>query len=222
MGQTERGSYVLTIHSPVAPELRTETPADQPFERQVTQTLTRSLVSLRSAAQRALDNGDLQPFRTAVQHGVSANLCDALVGLGQISPRNGVEVSVTWSKLRPAQELARWSMRIQADLLPVMQEASRLFKETEPVEEFELLGFVERLERPVGAALGTVSVSALMDGQARRVVIELGESDYQQAVQGHQQSRPVSCTGDLVREGRGLRLRTPHDFQVVRLDEESR
>ena len=84
MGQTERGSFVLTILSPVPPGLRPPEPLDgvlpDPFERKVSQTLASGLLAARLAAQRAAVSGDVQPFREAVPRGVSANLCDALVG----------------------------------------------------------------------------------------------------------------------------------------------
>jgi len=221
MGQTERGSYVLTIHSPVPPALRTETPAESPFERRVMRTLTRSLVSVLTAAQQATETGDLQPFRTAVHSGVSANLCDALVGLGQISPLKGVEVSVDWSKSRPVDSVPQWTMMIGADFFPIIEEASRLFKETEPREDFELSGFVEKLERPVGVDVGNVSVTTLIEDQPRRVIIELGDPEYQIAVRAHSDSRPISCTGNLSKEGRSFRLTNPRQFEVINIEDAS-
>jgi hypothetical protein len=219
MGQTERGSYVLTIHSPVPPALRADAPAESPFERQVMTVLTRSLVSVRGAAQQAAETGDLQPFRAAIHSGVSANLCDALVGLGRISPNNGIEVSVSWSRSRPIDGPHRSTTAIPSDFIPVIQEASRLFKETEPRDDFELFGFVERLDRPVGAATGHVSVNALIDERPRRVSLELPEPDYQLAVEAHRDSRPIGCLGDLAKAGHSFQLRNPRHFRILDIEE---
>jgi len=91
MGQSERGSYVLTILSPVAPELR---PAQQsllpvepeePYERLVTRTLMVGLKALNAAARQAAADGKMTPFQEAVGRGVSANLCDAVAGLSAVS-----------------------------------------------------------------------------------------------------------------------------------------
>ena len=219
MGQTERGSYVLTLHSPVPPTLRTDAPAEAPFERQVTEMLMRSLAAIRESAQQAVDTGDLQPFRTAVHSGVSANLCDALVGLGRISPNNSIEVSVSWSRSRPIHGLNRSTATIPSDFIPVIQEASRLFKEAMPQDDFEILGFVEKLERVVGAGSGQASVNTLIDEQPRKVSLELGDPDYQVAVQAHRDSRPIYCIGELAREGRSFRLRNPRQFRLLELEE---
>jgi hypothetical protein len=219
MGQTEQGSYVLTIHSPVPPALRADAPTESPFERQVVETLTRSLRSVREAAQQAIETADLQPFRAAVHNGVSANLCDALVGLGRVSPNNGIEVAVSWSRSRPIEGAPRSSTAIPSDLIPVIQEASRLFKETEPQDDFELLGFVERLDRPLGANVGQVFINALIDERPRRVRMELEDRDYQVALQAHKESRPISCVGDLRKEGRSFHLLNPRQFQLLEIEE---
>ncbi len=219
MGQTEQGSYVLTIHSPVPPALRADALAESPFERQVMQMLTRSLVSVREAAQLAVETGDLLPFRAAVHNGVSANLCDALVGLGRVSPNNGIEVSVSWSRSRPNNGSPRSTTAISSDFIPVIQEASRLFKETEPRDDYELFGFVEKLERPVGVITGHVSVNALIDERPRRVLLELAEPEYEVALQAHKESRPITCVGDLRKEGRSFQLQNPRQFRLLEIEE---
>jgi hypothetical protein len=66
MGQTERGSYVLTILSPVAPELVAECqlPLDlempEPYERQVTRTLAEALAAMAQAARLIRRPGGLR------------------------------------------------------------------------------------------------------------------------------------------------------------------
>jgi hypothetical protein len=104
MGQTEKGSYVLTIHSPVSPELRTvDAIAESPFERRVMETLTVSLAAIREAAKKAIASGDLQPFQDAVPLGINANLCDAVVGISRVTPTKDFDVSVLWSRSRPTR-----------------------------------------------------------------------------------------------------------------------
>lgn len=220
MGQTEHGSYVVTILSPVPPELRTSAQVESPFGRQVMQTLTRAVDSVRNAAQQAIETGDLEPFRAGVHMGVSANLCDALVGLGGINPNTGIELSIAWSKNRAIDHSGPWVGTVASDLLPVIEEASRLFKETEPREEFELFGFVEKLDRSVGQAIGNVTVQTLIEDRPRRVVIELEDADYDIAVTAHRDSRAIRCVGLLVKEGRSHRLRNPRQFELTPLDGE--
>ena len=215
MGQTERGSYILTVHSPVPPELHTTVTPESPFERRVIETLTVSLGAVREAAKQAVITGDLQPFREAVPLGVSANLCDALVGLSRVSPKNDFEVSVAWSRRRPVGDRSRSIVAITSDFVPVIEEASRLFKETEPQDDFELMGFVERLTRSQGADRGTISVSTIIDERPYHVALELTSPEYEVAVDAHHDSKPISVTGELVREGRSYELKKPRQLRVM-------
>jgi hypothetical protein len=219
LGQTERGSYIVTIQSPVPPALRADVESDAPFERQVIETLSDALVALHSAAHQAVVTGDLDPFRSSVQDGVSANLCDAIVRLFEASPMNELDVSVSWSRSRPSARGPGFRKVLSADFIPVIAEASRLFKETAPEEDFELFGLVERLDRAAGMRQGQIFVNAVIEDRARRVAIELNEPEYQSAVLAHARRLPISCLGDLVRMGRSYTLQNARDFRVVEVDE---
>ena len=180
-----------------------------PFERKVSQTLASGLLAARLAAQRAAVSGDVQPFREAVPRGVSANLCDALVGLGQVSSAEGIEIAISWSRNRPLDQPAQSKYQFSPDMVPVFAEASRLFKETEPREDVEIEGFVIDLHRDEGAPSGRVAVSALIDENLRKISIELAEDDYAAALRAHGEQRRIRATGDLIKQGRSYRLLNP-------------
>ena len=80
--------------------------------------------------------------------GVSANLCDAITKLGAITPDSGLEIGITWSKSRTGSVDIPTHIRIAPDALPLITEASRIFRETEPQDDFQLVGFIEQLHRP--------------------------------------------------------------------------
>ena len=85
-GQTEHGSYVLTIVSPVSPTSEVlQSPndlfSDGTFGRRVIITLASAVSKVRAAALSAAVTGKINVFDETVQHGVSANLCDAIVGI---------------------------------------------------------------------------------------------------------------------------------------------
>ena len=218
LGQTERGSFVITLQSPVPPALRTAVQLEQPFERQVIETLSNSLSAVHSAARQATASGDLEPFRGSVEAGVNANFCDAIVRLFDASPGSEFKISISWSKSRPSARGIRYETSLSSDFIPVIAEASRLFKETAPEDDFELLGFVERLDRATGMNSGRVLVNTVIEEKPRRVGVEFEDRDYQTAVKAHAESRPISCTGDLEKVGRSYQLRSPRDLRIVDLD----
>jgi hypothetical protein len=210
MGQTERGSYVLTILSPVAPALAPEgeLPLDlepsEPYERQVTRTLAEGLAAMEQAARDAAASGGMGGFEQAVGRGVSANLCDAVAGLSAVSPGEGLDIRIAWSRTRPVTNSVPSRVFLGSDSMPLIQEAARLFKDTAPVEDVELQGFVTRLARGPTETRGEVTLEGLLDGQLRRAIVELGEGIYAQAVQAHEQRQRVACAGDLVKERGGF------------------
>lgn len=226
MGQTERGSYILTILSPVAPALVSEgeLPLDleppEPYERQVIRTLAESLAALEGAARQAAASGGMGAFDQAVRLGVSANLCEAVAGLSAVSPGEGLDISIVWSRTRAAAATVPSRIVLGSDSIPLIQEAARLFKDTAPVEDVEVQGFVTRLNRPPQDVPGEITLEGLIDGELRRVAVRLvGDDVYSRAVQAHEQRQRVACAGDLVKEGRGFRLQSPRHFRLLEIDD---
>jgi hypothetical protein len=74
-----------------------------------------------------------------------------------------------------------------SDSIPLIQEAARLFKDTAPVEDVEMQGFVTRLARAPKERSGEVTLEGLLDGQLRRADVELGEGIYSQGMHAHEQ-----------------------------------
>jgi hypothetical protein len=219
MGQTERGSFVLTILSPVPPELRpmqeTLLPED-PYERLVMITLMNALDALYRAAQDAAVGGDMASFQSAVFKGVSANLCEAVVGLSAVSPKDGLDIQVSWSRTRAVGAETPSRVILGNDTIPIIAEAARQFREITPLEDVEIEGFVTRLDRGRETTEGDVTIEASIEGKLRRVTLRLGQEAYSQAIQAHDGRLPVRCTGELEKEGRSYRLVDPRHFEILR------
>lgn len=220
MGQTERGSFVLTILSPVPPALRSDqgalfpVEAPEPYERSVTRTLAEALAATSKAADAAAAQGDMKPFTDAMDAGVSANLCDAIVRISKVSAGEGLDVAIAWSLGRPSPNRTPSRIKLQGDAIPLIEEAARLFRETGPIDDFELQGGVIALNRPESGTHRRITVAGFVDGQARKVQIDLSEDDYAKAIKAHEQHSLVFCTGELVRSGRSYRLQDPRQFRV--------
>jgi hypothetical protein len=222
MGQTERGSFVLTVLSPVTPELKPvqgsllpDSEPEDPYERRVTRTLMSSMYALDIAARDATLQSDMKPFEDAVKRGVSANLCDAVVGLSSISTGGDLDFQITWSRSRPVSGDMPGRVRFGEDAVHVIEEAARVFREVAPVEDCEVTGFVLASDRGVDDVEGDIRLDAFVEGYLRRVTIALGPKDYSVALRAHDQRRVVACVGDLIRQGRGYRLQSARHFRIV-------
>ncbi|MBF0158676.1 MAG: hypothetical protein HQL58_04065 [Magnetococcales bacterium] len=222
IGQSERGSYVLTIHSRVSPSLQPgqrTLEIEEPFPRQVVERLALSLNALQQATEQAAMNGDtMKPFHEAVNHGVNANLCDVVAGLvggDHGDPTRRVDVSFSWSRSRPIVGEKPALISFRQEHIPLVTEAARLFRATSPVEDTELRGSVIKLERQDNQKEGKVTVLGFIDDQPRKIWFMLNDPDYQIAIEAHRQGQPISCSGTLVRTGKPFELR---DVRNIRMD----
>lgn len=222
LGQSERGSYVVTVISPLPPRTGDELfpGMHDPFERQVTRMLQSALEATVQASEEALRRGNPDHFRESVQQGVSANLLDSVLGL--MGPyHQEVDVNIAWSPEHPITFGPGTRVSIVQDFAPVIEEASRFLKRNAEQPPLELVGMVVGLRRPEGAETGRATLVAFIGGRPKTVNIELAQHDYDLAIQAHQLHRTVMCEGVLVRMGRAAILTNMTNFRVApELEEE--
>jgi hypothetical protein len=218
LGQTEQGSYVVTLVCPVSPELQlldaTIDPLGEPYDRRVTPILAGALQKTAWAAQEAGLKQDLAPFTDAIQDGVSSNLCKALAEIGSGLEEGEIEVSFSWSRSRRRRPNVPTSrIVISTDAIPVIREAARVLRETYSDDDFELSGPVVRLDSADVATGGDVLIFTEVDTW-RRVKVHLEGPDYAAAVDAHQKGLEVRCNGRLEKEGRYFTLKNVRSFGV--------
>lgn len=219
LGQTEHGSYVLTLLSPVAPQLNayseTSLFPEEPFERQVVRTLSRSMSLTVDAAAEASASGSFEPFQSAVSGGVSANLCEAVTRLFKVGDRSTIALSVAWAQNRPAPNDAPSKVIISKDVVPAISEAARLFRATDTLEDRLVQGPVVKLERAEGEAVGRVTLYAPIEDALRKVVVPLSLEDYDKATLAHREYRPVKVRGNIRRIGRSYVVNEASGFDFA-------
>jgi hypothetical protein len=228
IGPTFEGSFVLSILVPVPPQLAEEPgkpfedafgdPAcTEPFGRKVSLRLYSAANAAREAAAQALTgpNG-LDAFTGGLYRGISANLCEALAGLGG-EPNNPFELSFSWAASRPVPTPTP-PVCFRRDMIPVLAEAARELREQRGEEDTRVTGHVVRLHREGEGGTGEVSVAGTTDAddadRLRRIWMQLAPADYDKALRAHHALAPISVRGDLVRTGNRYRLRNIRDFDV--------
>jgi hypothetical protein len=221
MGQTEAGSYVVTLISPLYVNAQiVEDIRSEPFERRVTRTLAER-VALASAA--ALESDETHNVDSLVQlldnRELSTNLCDALAGLTEETGAARVDIGVRWA---PGSGLSaprvRQTVTIVQRAVPALKEASRIIKERLAFDDYPLAGYITDLHgdlqlqrdshRPSG---GTITVATYVEGVPRKVDVRLDFEQYEKAARAHTSGVLFRATGELRREGRSLLLLDPRD-----------
>ena len=221
LGQTEQGSFVLALLSPVVSPptqlgLASGWPPDyEPIERQITRRLFDGLAAAREATEMTV-RGDADAFRRSVDLGVSANLCEALVSV--MEPFRAIDVIVTWARTRPAPRL-RDVVRFANSDAPILREAARSFRSREPRPDETLVGLVRMLKRDAAELDGTISLRTSFDGRNHSVTTVLSQSDYERAISAHGERSPVVVKGDLDRVGQRWHLLNPQLVDVIMDDD---
>ena len=219
LGQTDQGSFVVTLLTPVVPPpmpglFPDPDDWDAPMERRMTRRLVEALTAAREAAERTAA-GDDGAFGEAIENGVSANLCEALVRI--IEPFPTLDCSVSWARTRPMKEPGAVVPfgRMDAALL---REAARSLRDRAPRPDVRLYGFLRLLKRGEADDDGTIGLATSIDGRRQSVVAVLERLDYERAVQAHGDRAPVVMAGDLERMGQRWRLLNPRLEGVLRDD----
>ena len=219
LGQTDQGSFVVTLLTPVVPApmpalLPDPDDRNAPIERRMTRRLVDAVTAARQAAERTAA-GDEGAFRDAVANGVSANLCEALVRL--IEPFPTLDVGVSWARTRPVKAPGA-IIRFGRTDVALLREAARSLRDRAPRPDVRLYGFVRLLRRGNAGDDGTIGLATDIDGQRQSVAAVLERMDYERAVQAHRDRMPVVLSGDLDRIGQRWRLLSPRLTDVIRDD----
>ncbi len=202
LGQTEHGSFVVTLLAPVPPLLQPQLDPrwagfdDEPFERQVTRRLVAALDASRCAAELAASGEGVNAFEKAIEAGVSANLCEAVASL--IEQSSGLDISVTWARTRPTPEAHR-KIAFSTNDAGILKEAARTFRARHPKPDVSLFGTVHQLKRDQDEIEGLVTLKAMVDDKLQSVRAVLDQANYSIAVQAHDKKTPVVVKGDLER-----------------------
>lgn len=225
LGQSERGSYVLTVISPVTPALhrsptQTLLPevsaafAAEPYERRVTRTLGTALAQLHHAASRGAATGELTAFEEAVPMGVSADLCEALDFIRESSRISAFELSIGWAPSRPLPVAVANRTLFTPDVLEVIHEAGLLLRERSTIDDFDLEGPVIKLHQPPSHSQGTAVIFGLVNKKSRQVSVELSGDDWSLATRALREHHVFRCTGELTRTGKSYLLQNPRQVTI--------
>jgi hypothetical protein len=231
LGQTEQGSFVVTLLSPVPPLLEPAGgPAPVPFagpvpaafsgsgravpappsasgwaslaDEPLERQVTRRLMDALAAARTAAEQ-TLAGHGAAFDNAVAAGVSANLCEAvaGLIGPSAGVEISLTWARTRPTPE-ARRKVVFSANDAEILKEAARTFRRRQPRTDVTLFGTVHRMTLAGQTEVqGVIMLNALVDGQPQQVSAVLDQVNYGVAARAHAARAPLILTGDLERVG---------------------
>jgi hypothetical protein len=217
LGQSQRGSFVLTLLSPWDFTTDTNRSLDfgqATFGRRVTLALARALRATETAMRETVA-GSVSPLVEAYRHGVTSNFCLALAKLAREG--GGIDVSIVWSPAQPEGESV--GIRLKREDASVLTEAAKELSRQEPEPDVSLEGLVAAITEEPERFDGSAVLETNVLGGVRRVRIQFGGPERRLIYDAARDKKWVRVVGDLQREGRRLTLMNPRDISVIEVED---
>lgn len=185
-------------------------PKDEPYPRQVLIMLKRLLVM-----SHKWHEGD--DFDLAGEEGVSSNFLEALAELHPPKQAGALEISFDWSyerKDRPDTE----HITLRDVAFDSFGRVAKDLKETEPVPNTELEGYVARMGKKDAKQIeteGKINLTTYLDGRMRSVGITLEPNDHKTAMRAYEESLRVVACGVLRKKGIRYYLNELEFFRIL-------
>ena len=223
---TAFNAFDLTLLSPIPPRYGGAEPRgdrinqmsfEHPFARRAVIRLENGLRATQEAVAEVKQQSDFASFDKAVQAGVSANLCDAVLGLIQLSGEfgDGLSVDVYWAPTRPMNGKQFVSISFSTHDAEIIRAAGDHLRTRASYADEHIIAEVVRLERHPEEFDGHAQLLAEIDDQSRRLSVTFAPTDFNDVIAAFRERRPIELDGDLHPLGRGYELRNPHNVRLL-------
>ena len=207
--------FGLTLYSPVPAGIGQQDLGDDfapPFPRQTTIKLAQALEYSKNAIAVAVTTDTLEPFRQAVDFGVSSNLCNSVAELAKQA--HGIEIDLAWADVRPSN-VPDSHFQFSPSSADVLQEVAKTFRLREPSYDEQIIAQVVRLEREVEQFDGKAIIVSVRDGRPTRMNVEFQQSVYNLVISAFRGHASITLDGDVHPMGRSFELRNPRNIAIL-------
>ena len=207
-GETRRGSYVVTVRTPVEQQLALEdAPSTLALERR---TLARTMEAVGAAQTAGERLDDEDTLDESIERGLSAQLCKALTRIDPATTGVTVELTAEWAAGLPAPAVnVPTSVALHSADFAHVRFLGETLSKLMPEPDFLLDGWIKEIRYDaLWESRGTVTVEGRLKGRRRDIRLELEGHDFDEAhrLAGHGH---VSARGTLEKAGRAWVLTNP-------------
>ena len=205
-GQTEIGSYVVSVICPFVDFPKTEGYKklnaffdEEQYAYSLTRKVTNRLMTNVATIKQEIDDGNLESLAN-YDNPISSNFYEALNGLGMDTEDTTVEFMAEWSPTVQSNRCQYNRISVTNDYYEPIKTIISKIKECTN-ERTEIVGKIKELKAaPVidNREHGTIIVVYVGDNaRAKSVTVKLDREDYDKAVAAHQHGKAVKVVGDL-------------------------
>ena len=203
-GQSERGSYVVTMLSPpvfLGQEVAFGSVPDVLIPtRKVTKSLLTAIQQAKSIATDIRSGSDGGVIKKAYEWGMSVGACQALQKV--VEPFESVSCRISESNIDPTVTSEPAVIQFEQQDAPILRQVTAGLKELElqrPAES-TLQGYILRCERRESQDEGRITLQALMPDVTRiqTVHLQVSGEDYSRALRFHGEKQRIDAKGKLV------------------------
>ena len=226
LGQTERGSFIATIVTPIPPEIQTSMDfKDEEFRLEIEpypRRVTTRLMSTLSLVSNAIQSGQPGRIIESVEDGVSANLCEALKTMKPVGDQSRLDISVSWARNRVhVPKNVPQTVSFLQESFAFIEEATRQLRRLAFAGSQKYEGAiltVQKMKRPLYPDLsGRIVIAAEVGGEAAKVRVDLDEADFRSACDAIRDGKNVRLSG-IIRHDvrtREYELSEPTGFEII-------
>lgn len=169
-GQTDVGSYILTVVAPLGPVVRLDDElidaVDAPVLRLVTQDMAYQLAAARTTIERAVvDGSDDSVHAIAGEAGVTAELFTTIADTIEALD-SGIDFRLRPAPERPLDAAVPTLSQFATPHVPMLRWAAETLTVEPPRPKATILGIVKGVQRDVGAQSAKVSIHGLLSSDA--------------------------------------------------------
>ncbi len=225
-GQTEIGSYVISVVCPFAELDESEEykqlsifSDEEECANSLTRRVTNRIMQNVSTIKKSIDRGRLETLVSDDENPlISANFYEALAGMNLKTEDTTIEFSAQWSPVVKINRYQESKISLSHDYYqPIITTIEKLRGSISTHQR--ILGRVKKLESTPDAnkrESGKVTIVYLDEDEKKKIVsVQLNKDDYNRAIEAHEAGRHVEVIGDIENGNGRTRSMTCESFSVI-------
>ncbi len=219
LGQTQEGSYIVTVLVPLQLPAEASDNDEALFKEGSTTSFSRRVTMnlLDSAGELCISDAFAESTDVPIK--ISSNLCEALETMHPSEVPTSLTIRSIWSPLEPVLGNTPSSVEIRDEVFPKIRNLAVRLRPTFLPKVSNYLGKVEVLkgkENDQNLMEGEIVIAFLEEGnETRRAHLKLSTHDYELACDAHKKALHVEVSGTLLRNRTHYYIQNYSNFRVI-------